>query len=310
MAFSIGVDIGGTKVALGLVDRQGRIVSREQFPTPPEGREALLRQLILHIGHLLDASDTFKPIDGIGVGTAGQIDQREGVVVTGLPTIRDWADVPIKALLQSRFSLPTWVENDANAALLSERMTEAVRRERHMLLLTLGTGVGGAVLSNGELLHGTWGAAAELGHMSIDRHGPPCLCGSRGCLELYASGTGLVRMMREAGGGQLTSEEIFRRYHLGDPRAAQVIEEMIDAVSLGIVNLIHLFNPETVILGGGLMEQGDWLVDAIKERVKEGGIPALVENVNLRRAFYGKDAGIVGAAGLVWFHSEGGKRDV
>ncbi|CCQ95798.1 putative Glucokinase [[Clostridium] ultunense Esp] len=302
MAFSIGVDIGGTKIALGIVDRKGMIIKKMRFKTPENGRDELLFQLIRNIEVLIESTFLRKNIDGIGIGTAGQIDHRKGIVVSGISTIKNWMNVPIKEIFESHLGLSTLVENDANVVALSERMTEGGRKEQSLVCLTLGTGVGGAVIDHGQLLHGKWGGAAELGHMSIDRNGIACTCGSRGCLELYASGTGLVRMMKERSGEVLTSEEVFKRFLHGDKIAKQAIEEMLDAISIGIVNLIHIFNPEAVILGGGLTEQGDWLISAISEKVRKTGMPSLVQNTKIRKVFYGSDAGIIGAASLVWLN--------
>jgi glucokinase len=317
--YSIGIDIGGTKIAGGLVDKEGQIVSQRSVATPYAGGMAVVEAVTDLIQHLKsDAQAGRDSVIGVGVGTAGQIDFAGGRVLSGTTNIRDWNDVPLRQLLEEATRLPVWVDNDGNVMTLAEAHAGAARGHADVVCLTLGTGVGGGVLSGGRLLRGAWGGAAELGHITVNFAGPPCNCGFRGCLEVYASGTGIAQRMRErlihrrhqalpevaeraaAGLDSITSHDVFAWMRAGDPLATETVQEMTQALAFGLVSLIHTFNPTVVVLGGGIMADGEWLRAAVERQVRQLGVRSLVHPVAIRLAHFGPVAGLVGAASQVW----------
>ncbi|MEH7303335.1 ROK family protein [Neobacillus drentensis] len=311
MELSIGIDIGGTKIAFGLVDEKGTIVTKKSVQTPKGGRQEVLLILKQEISSLLKESEIIgrSKVRGIGVGTAGQIDFKLGRVLSGTTNIRDWNNIALKDEIESQFNLPVWVDNDVNVVLLAEKKLGAAIGEDNVVCLALGTGVGGAVISGGELIRGSWGAAAELGHISLDMNGPKCNCGFRGCLEMYASGTGIAKLMKEKHeqtksqnlkmdqtNETITSKDVFDLYMKEDSLAIEVIETMLNALTFGIVNCIHTFNPSVVILGGGVMQEGEWILQAVNKRMASTGLRSMVEPVRIVMAKLGPEAGLIGAA--------------
>jgi glucokinase len=313
---SIGIDIGGTKIAAGLVQSSGVMLRKEVVPIPTSGQQSIIQQVYDLIQNLRESAkrDSLEPVAGVGIGTAGQVDYGKGVVRSGTVNIPDWNNVPLRSVLSEKIHLPVWVDNDVNVVAIAEKFIGSARGHRDVVCLALGTGVGGGVVADNRVLRGAFGAAAELGHISIDRHGPNCNCGSRGCLEMYASGPGIARMMveklrchpeQELGpvlfealqrDERMTSRLVFKCYHSGDSVAREVVHELCDALAIGIVSLIHTFNPTIVVLGGGVMEQGEWLKNLVEERVRQLGMRSLVEAVEIAVAAAGPDAGVIGAA--------------
>lgn len=302
---SIGIDVGGTKTLGAIVCNDGRIVHQIRCATPANERDEVVQTIVQLAKTLANyaAANSYKVI-GIGVGTAGQVNFETGVVVSGTSNIRDWMNVNLRTALEP-IGLPVWVDNDVNVHLLAETRLGVAVGLQHVLMLVLGTGVGGAAWEDGRLIRGDWGAACEFGHISVDYHGPICNCGSRGCLELYASGTGIARMMRErlaqVGGSKPSStiidaRDVLQSAKAGDPLASAVVHEMVDALSMACVSLIHAFNPQMIVLGGGVMEGGEWLLEHVRERVKKRGISSLVDPVAIVTAQFGTEAGVVGAA--------------
>ncbi|XEC97383.1 ROK family protein [Paenibacillus tarimensis] len=318
--YSIGIDIGGTKIAAGLVNRAGKVIGLSEVPTPNENRQGIykvLRDLVHSLTRF--AARQGIAVKGIGIGTAGQIDFAGGRVLSGTTNIADWNDVPLRDEMSKYISLPVWVDNDVNAAALAEYHFGAARGHNDAVCLTLGTGVGGGVITGGTLLRGAWGGAAELGHMTIDLNGPACNCGFRGCLETYASGTGIARSMREKlasfdtndgpayalfkkDPSLITSRLVFEWKKNGDPLAVEAMNEMTTALSFGIVNLIHVFNPTMVVLGGGIMKDGEWIRDAVRQKAGTLGLRSLVDPVTIEIAELGAAAGLIGAAYQCWLY--------
>ncbi|MBX6353326.1 MAG: ROK family glucokinase [Thermoflavifilum sp.] len=312
-SYSIGIDLGGTKIAAGIVADDGQLLHETSVPTPKTGRDDILGAIWRLVAELTRLAEErgWTPLIGIGVGTAGQVDFATGTVLRGTSNIEDWDDVPVRAWLGQHTDLPVWVDNDVNVLALAEKHLGAGRDADDVICLALGTGVGGGAIVGGHLLHGAFGGAAEFGHITVDMRGPVCKCGFRGCLELYASGTGIARLMREALAvpeladhpgrqaadlSRVSSRDVFAWYKAGDPVAHRVMADVFDALAAGVVSLIHTFNPRVVVLGGGVMRDGAWIRDAVEERVRRWGIPALVEGVDIRLAALGPEAGLVGAA--------------
>lgn len=328
MEVSIGIDIGGTKIAGALVDSNGSVLHKMSVPVSTSGQQSVITQLVAHIRELREIADSEqRTVIGIGVGTAGQIDFANGVVVSGTTNIQDWNDVPLRDELSKYVDLPIWVDNDVNVVALAETYLGAAKGHRDVLCLALGTGVGGGVITSGSLLRGAFGAAAELGHISIDMHGPACNCGLRGCLETYASGTAIARMMEDKIAAMaeremdpllretihqqrpVTSRDVFQLYHRSEETAVEVVETMLEALSFGIVSLIHTFNPTIVVLGGGVMEDGEWIRREVSARIRQLGLQALVQPVEVVLAAAGPDAGVIGAAYQSWLYNPSSEED-
>jgi len=304
----IGVDLGATNAKVGLVDAEGRVVRRCVLPTEPrKGPEATAERiaraaldLIRQVG--VRAAD----IRGAGIGTPGAVDAERGVVVFW-PNVPSWRGVPIRRLFEQRLGLPCVVENDGNAAALAEHWMGAGRGLSYLVLLTLGTGIGGGIVLDGRLWRGASGAAGELGHMSIDPSGPRCACGGRGCLQAYASAPAMVSRMRQALAsgvpsvlagreGELTAELIHRAAVGGDRAARRNICQTGRYLGVGVSNLMHLLNPQAIVFSGGVTAAGTMLLNAIEEEVARRTLEASRRGVKLGFSALADDAGIIGAA--------------
>ena len=310
----IGIDIGGTKIAGGVVDPRGEILHRLKRPTnASEGGPAVMSRVADLAADLLSAAPG--EVDGIGVATGGQVHPETGVVLHATPLLPGWVGMRIKDMLEERFHLPVRVINDATAAALGEWRFGAARGVSDFVLLTIGTGVGGGIFSDGKLLRGTLGAAGAIGHMIIDCDGRPCNCGSRGCLEAYVSGTAmtdralafaadrhldapLVRAIRadRSAGARLLGEAASD----GDQFALAVIREAGEYLGCALVSLLNLFNPAMIVIGGSVAEMGELLLAPAREIARKHALRGDRDPVRIVRAQLGNDAGLLGAASLVW----------
>ena len=307
----IAVDLGGTKLAAGLVDREGAVLSRTVEPTDLSGEEPLLAQLERVIGAV--AGEGFS---ALGVGVPSTIDQRTGSAVTSVNI--PLAGVDLRDRLQARFGVPVMIENDGNAAAVAEHRLGAGRGSQNMIMLTLGTGVGGGLILDGRLYRGAVGAAGELGHITIDVDGPPCqgACPGRGHLEALASGLAADELAaaaaaehpdgdlgRAAAAGRVVdarlAEELARE---GDGDAKQVLDHVGFHLGVGIASYVNVFNPEVVVIGGGFAHAGELLLGPARKVVAERALPPSRDEVEIVLAELGSDAGLVGA-GLVAFEA-------
>ncbi|WP_026962615.1 ROK family protein [Alicyclobacillus herbarius] len=316
---ALGVDIGATKIAAGLVDATGQVLAHHTTSTPAGDPEAVFRSVVELIRQLSESvSSPDVRIRGLGVGTAGQVDVHTGAVRSATPNLRGWGGVPLAQRLRAELAMPVRIDNDGNVALLAEVWAGAAKGHMNAVGLTLGTGIGGGVLTHGHLLHGTWGGAGELGHVCVNFHGPRCTCGSTGCMEVYASGRGLVDRLRERlttrpmdasavvqayvrhhGPEGITTALILEWAQAGDPLARETWEEALTALALGVINLIHVFNPTVVVVGGGVAAANPYLVSQLAERVSRLGMASLVESVRIEAARFGALSGVIGAAALI-----------
>lgn len=312
--YRIGVDIGGTNVAVGLVDEDFRLVKKKSTPTAKDDPAAiadaiasLTRELLAEIGA------TFDEVAGLGIGYPGIVDDRAGVAVYA--NNLGFRDFPFAAELQKRMPIAKiHLGNDANAAALGEAKAGAARGAENVIVITLGTGVGGGIIIGGRLYTGANDVAGELGHMVIERGGVPCSCGRRGCFEAYASATALVRMTKEAldahpesamhalvakKNGKVSGRVPFDAARAGDAAAQAVIDKYLSYLALGISNLINIFQPEVVVIGGGISGEGEKLTEPLTPIVlRECYGNGIVKMPVLRTAILGNDAGIIGAACL------------
>ena len=293
----IGVDLGSTKILAGVVDRDGTVERRRELPTPLDSQDELLRGMAGVVEDVLEDD-----VAALGFGIPSTIDQRSGKAVASVNI--PLADLDLRAWMRERFGLPVGIDNDANAATLAEWAYGAGRGTRHMVMLTLGTGVGGGLILDGKPYRGAVGAGAELGHMVIDLDGPPCqgVCPGRGHLEALASGHAATVAAREQFGSAVDAHRLVRLANEGDSAAVGLLAELGHRLGAGIVSLVNVFNPELIVVGGGFSAAGDFLLEPARQLVAREALSPARELVRIVRAELGTAAGLVGA-GLVAFEA-------
>jgi len=306
----LAVDLGGTRLRVAVTDEGFRLSGRQEEATAlPEGPEGVVRQIGRMMDRsLLDSGVAHARIRSVAVGSPGPLDAKLGVI-HGAPNLTGWTRVPLKRMLEERLDLPVAVVNDANAAALAEHRLGAGRGTRDFVYLTISTGIGGGVIVNGRPLEGASGTAGELGHTTIDRHGPVCKCGNIGCLEALASGTaigerfqhGLQAGRRSSASNWLGPEaasaaDVTRAAQEGDLYALEVFTDAAEALGFGVLNCIHTFNPEVIALGGGVTHAGSLLFDPMMRIVERYAFPIPRGDVRIVPAELGDDVGLAGAA--------------
>lgn len=312
----IGVDLGATNINSLLMREDGEILARDFRPSLGyQGKEKVLSQIILSIKTLKKEKKKFNISSflGVGVGSPGPLSVKDGIIWHS-PNISGWENIPIVDILQKEFNLTVFLENDANAAALGEWWMGAGKGIDYLFLLTLGTGIGGGIIINGDVYHGAWDAGAELGHMVIKEGGMVCGCGAKGCLEAYASATGVVKRAKAAikqghktilaklaqdNSGNLTCELVFRAAQQGDDLAIWIIEETGRYLGIGVGSLINILNPEIVILAGGMAKAGDVLFRQVRKYAMLNSLKASREKVKIVPAKLGEDSGAIGAVATV-----------
>jgi glucokinase len=312
----VGVDIGGTKVAAGLVDRNGEIKTQIRTPMVAnrEARDGLAAVLSAIDLLFANTPQTRSVIGGIGICAPGPLDPNTGVVINP-PNLPCWRGFPLAAEIEKTYGVPVRVENDANAAALAEAHWGAGRGYRHIFYTGLGTGIGTGIVFDGHIYNGRTGAAAEGGHMSIDYRGPRCGCGKPGCIEILAAGPAIARRARaklaseqtrsssilDLANGNIdavTSEMVGQAFAGGDPLAKQVLQETVELLSLWLSNIVDLLEPDVVIIGGGVATVLSPFFSDIAAGLAKYCIISRCREIPLLKAHYGEDAGIVGGAAL------------
>ena len=307
--YRIGIDLGGTNIAVGVVDDHHRIVAEAGLPAGAHRpAEQVVADMCRAVELALDKAG-LTPADcaSIGVGTPGTCDPERGVVVCAYNL--NWFDVPVCRMLTEHFGLPARLSNDANCAALAETVAGAAVGCRNMMLITLGTGVGGGIIVDGRIVSGLGGAGGEPGHSLLVLDGEPCTCGRRGCWEVYASATALIRQGREAAAAHpesllnrytaLTGRDVFDAADAGNAAAQAVLEQYYVYVAAGVTNLVNILSPEMVLIGGGISRQGERLLAPIRRYVAANcfGGEERPQPV-IQAAKLGNEAGIIGAAAL------------
>jgi glucokinase len=295
---AIGVDLGGTKILAGVVDRDGSIVRRHERATPQDAQEHVLAELEAAVAELMDDS-----VGAVGFGVPSPIDQAKGVVVRCVNVPLE--DAPLRDRMQERFGVPVGLDNDANAAAHGEWRAGAGRGEDDIVMLTLGTGVGGGVISGGRPFRGRNGAGAELGHVVIVHDGRPCqgACTGRGHLETYASGSAATAAAREAFGPSADAHRLVRLANEGDAQAKELLEDVARHLGSGIGSFVNIFGPQLVILGGGFgVAAYDYLRGPAEEVMRREALEPMRCAVRLAKAELGTAAGLIGA-GFVGFEA-------
>lgn len=304
----VGIDLGGTMVKIGIVNSNGEILRKDEIETRLElGFQKVVERICNKIKEIVDLKD----VKAVGIGSPGSIDHDKGIIKFS-PNFPGWNNVPLKDEIEKHLNVPVFIENDANSAALGEKWFGEGKNKDHIVVLTLGTGIGGGVITHGKLLTGSDGIGAELGHMIVDPHGPICGCGNYGCLEAMASATALIRYANESRKrfpeskifelesqrNVLGAREIFDAYRANDKLAIRIFDTFVDAMSVGITSIIHIFNPQVVILGGGMSRSADLFIPKIREKVSMRVIPSFMGTFEIVGSRLGNDAGILGAAAI------------
>lgn len=313
MAVMLGADIGGTKIAVGRVDRGGYLRGELlRVASDTSGEAALVDSLIAALRRALEQPGG-REVIGVGLACAGTVDAAGGIIVTSpnLPL----RDTPLARRVREALALPVVVDNDANLACLAEARVGAAAGLRQVVMLTLGTGVGGGLFLDGRLYRGANGAAAELGHVIIHEGGELCRCGARGCLEAYASGRALERNARRlveegapgtaalaalARDGVLEGETVGRLARNGEPGALAALQEVGRSLGVGLGGFVNIFNPEMIVVGGGLGTLGELLLGPARPVMAQVALPPGRDTVQVVPAALGNEAGVLGAGLLAW----------
>lgn len=311
----IGVDLGGTKLLAGAVDRELNVHHRAHRTAPGGDRAAVLDRVVDAVQEAIAAAPG--EVRAVGFGIPSLIDQERGIAVSTvhLPI----ADLPFRDIMMERLGLPVVVDNDANVAMLAEHRLGAAAGTRHAVLLTIGTGIGSGIVVDGKLVRGAVGAAGELGHMVIDLDGPRCHgnCPNRGCLEALVSGTaigeaGLVAAHVDpdgalgaavAAGRPMTGALVTELAHEGDPAALACLQTAGRALGVGLANIVNIFNPEVVVIGGGVIAAGDLLLDPAREEMRARALSPSRDVVRIVPARFGAESGMLGAAILAFMET-------
>jgi glucokinase len=331
----VGIDLGGTQIRTAVL-HGGKLLSRISLlcgenPTP----ERIIPRMFQSVEQALsNAGVNLEQIAGIGIGAPGPLNSHTGIVYCP-PNLPGWINVPLSSLFVEHFERPIYIENDANAAALGEYMFGAGRGSKEMVYLTVSTGIGGGVISDGKIIEGVRGTAAELGHMTIDMYGERCNCGNIGCLEAVASGTAIARHANRAiAQGQanellefalheqkeielntpednaedaksslhVNASMVAKAARAGIPVAQEIINRAAEGLGVGLVNIIHIFNPELIILGGGVTQMGEMLLGPAKRIIETRAMQVPRESARIVMAELGSDVGLIGAGALHYYH--------
>ena len=310
----VGIDIGGTKVAAGLVNAHGDIIwrNRSRMVTTSSAASGLA-VVTTAIRNAFESTSPAEEIVAIGVCCPGALDPHSGVVINPV-NIGCWRDFPLADEIKRGFDVPVKIDNDANAAALAEAVWGAGIGYRNLFYAALGTGIGTGIVLDGKIYHGSKGAAGEGGHMGIDMNGPLCPCGKRGCIEIMASGPAIARracdklaqhpdsaLLQMANGSlqHVTSEMVGWACQTGDVVAGQVIDETLNALGFWLANIIDLLDPGVIVVGGGVSSMLGPFLDEVRQRWRRACVNPSADAIPLVLARYGEDAGIAGAAALV-----------
>ena len=308
----LSIDLGGTKILTAVTNSQGKMLSRDHSITPAlKGYEAVIHSILESAHRALKQADVaIEEITAIGVGAPGLSNPETGILFTS-PNLPGWQDVPLRDIVQERLGKQTFVINDANAAALGEFYFGAARGVRNFIYITLSTGIGGGIVIDGKIYSGTIGAAGEVGHMTIDDEGPICKCGNRGCWETLASGTALAREARhrikegvatsileyaEGDVEKVTAQVIHNAATQGDSLAKELIARTGYYIGVGLANLVNIFNPELIVIGGGLSNIGDMLLEPAFKVAGERAYKEAFQAVRFASAELGRNSGVLGAA--------------
>ncbi|WP_036222954.1 ROK family protein [Mesoaciditoga lauensis] len=298
----LGIDLGGTNVAMAVVNENGEILVRKTIETKvQEGFEKVVERISKAANEIISEVGG---VSKIGIGSPGSIDHKNGLVRFS-PNFPGWINVPLSKEIEKRTGVGVTLENDANAFVMGEKWFGKGKGYTDIIGITLGTGVGGGVITGGMLLRGHKGIGAELGHVVVDPNGYPCGCGNHGCLETIASATGISRLAREWKErypnsiiSEFTAKAVMDAARQGDPLGVKVLEIVSQALGIALGSLIHIFNPQLIVIGGGVSRAGDVLLSAVKKRTRENVMRSFWDTYEIVLSDLVDDAGIFGAASM------------
>ncbi len=307
----LAVDLGGTKILAALVSGR-KILFKDYSPThADEGPRVVIKHIEEAIDRLMgQAGIDLAGVHSVSIAAAGAIDLKNGIITLS-PNLPGWRNIHLAEILREKYPVDIYLVHDANAAAIAEHCYGAGKGTKNMIYLTVSTGIGGGIIINNKNYEGASGAAGEIGHMSIDPNGPECACGNTGCLEVLASGTALAKeakrriengeksILAEMVKGKvedITAREIGQAAEKGDAVAAAAINKIAGFLGIGLVNLVNIFNPEMIVIGGGVSKLGERLLDPPRAIVKARAFPLQASVVKIVRAQLGNDAGVIGAA--------------
>jgi len=311
----LAIDLGGSKIVTALVSPKGEIIAREYTPTlAEEGTEAVIGRMVTAIDSVISKADLPRSsFSNIVIASAGAIDPEKGIV-TASPNLPGWRDVPLKEIMQKATGLEAFLINDASAAALGEHYFGVGRGVNNLIYITVSTGIGGGIIIDGKLYSGVSGSAGEIGHTTIDINGPRCNCGNIGCLEVLASGTAVAKeaqrliaqgaktMLTKLAEGEaqnITAQTVAAAAQKGDALALAIISKAATYLGIGLVNLVNIFNPEMIIVGGGMTHMGDMLLDPARKVVAERAFQLPAQRVRIVPSQLGDNAAVLGATAFV-----------
>lgn len=314
---AVSADVGGTYLKAGLIDRSGRLRHPLVLPTEAgRGKDFVISRLSDVIHELVRKAGGKDGVIGIGLGVTGQVDYRTGKIIGGLESkIPGWIGTPIKEIMEHHFNLPTFVDNDGNVAAIGELLVGAGRGVKDMVCLTIGTGIGSGIIVRGKLLRKATGSAGEVGHVSIAFDGPPCGCGSTGCLELYASASAMIRrtmaeikrgtktIIASLANGNLESVNIATirdAAERGDRFALNLIRDMAFYLGAGLTNVVNILGPELIIIGGGITPLVPFLIKELTDVIKTRAFYTASDDLRVVASQLGPYAGVIGAGLMVF----------
>lgn len=312
--YVVGVDLGGTKISTALSDLDGKIISQTTIPTDAhEGEMPVLNRIINSIEKVVNEGNvSYEDIKGIGIGSPGPLDAKKGIIITtpNLP----FKNFNLVKPISEKFGVPVFLDNDANVAAIGEFMFGAGKGAENIVFFTVSTGVGGGAILNGKIYRGHTSNALEIGHMTVAPHGPRCNCGNVGCVEATSSGTAIAKRAHEALSTKVetslrkydnvTSYEVFVEAAAGDPVAKDIIDDAMNYLGIAVANSVSIFDPEYVIIGGGVSKAGDIVFDTVRKVVNKRCFKSMAESVKIVPAGLGTDAGLIGAVALALLETQ------
>jgi glucokinase len=312
--YVIGIDLGGTKINGALADLNGKVISKYVLPTnASEGEENVLNRIYEVIEKVLqDGGKKAEEIKAIGIGSPGPLDAKKGIIIStpNLP----FENFQLVKPISERFGIPTYLDNDANVAAIGEHIFGAGKGTENMVFVTVSTGVGGGAILNGKIYRGSTCNALEIGHTTVEKNGPRCNCGNYGCVEALTSGTAIGKRAKEAiqrgeetslkSYKELSSYEVFQEAKKGDKIASEILDSCLNYLGIGIANIVASFDPEMIIIGGGVTNGGSIVFDKVREVVKERCFETMANSCKIVPAGLGTDAGVIGAVALAITESD------
>ena len=283
-------DIGGTAIKYGICNDDFELIEKHSVPTEAKlGGQHIIEKII-------EIIESFSDIDRVAISTAGQVDSQNGIVVYSTDNIPHYTGMMVKSIVENKTGIPCFVENDVNSAAVGEAKFGAAAGCSDFICLTYGTGIGGAIFLDGKLYKGSGNSAGELGHMITHAGGKQCTCGGEGCYECYASAKALLTAIKRNTGEDLNGFQIFEKKNFERPEIRSEIDKWIDEIISGLINIIYIFNPPLIVLGGGILNE-DYIIELIDRKIYNK-LMDNYKNVNIVRAKLGNDAGMLGAAYL------------